>query len=175
MNKKMVKTSLILLWLMFFQSACGVSASSSNNDVGISPQVGYLAPDFSLRTPDGSSIRLSDLRGYGVFINFWATWCGPCQNEMPDIQSIHESYSGQGLIVLSVNQEDTASDVTDYANWMGMTFPIVLDSSAKVGETYLVWDIPYSYFVDKNGIIQSIYIGQMSRDEMEERVWLVLP
>ena len=142
--------------------------------VKAAPKVGCLAPDFSLKTLDGSTITLSDLRGKAVFINFWDFVCRYCQYEMPNIQYMHDTYSSQGLIVLGINNQNPQSVVTDYVRRMKMTFPVLLDSNGKVSKTYLVFAMPHSYFIDKEGLIQSIYIGELSRVEMEKRVQLVL-
>lgn len=174
MREKQMKISLLFLCLIFFQTACSSSVSNPNEDVGVFPKVGHLAPDFSLATLDGSMIKLNDLRGKAVFINFWSTICRYCQYEMPNIQYMHETYSNKGLIVLGVNIKDSEPNVSGYANRMKITFPILLDSNGKVSEDYLVMDIPYSYFIDKDGVIQSIYIGEMTRVEMEKQVQLVL-
>jgi len=174
MVEKRIQTSLLCLCLIFFQAACAGAGSNPGKDLEAKPQVGFLAPDFSLETTEGTSIQLSDLHGSAVFINFWDTRCMYCRYEMPGIQAMHETYSGQGLVVLSINKKDTPSDVQVYADRLKLTFPILLDSSGKVAEEYLAWDVPYSYFIDKDGIIQSIYIGEMKRSEMQERVQLVL-
>jgi peroxiredoxin len=134
------------------------------------PKVGFLAPDFSLEQPDGSSIRLSDLRGSPVFINFWNIACQYCRYEMPNIQRMHATYSDKGLVVLGVNEEDAAEDVLVYMDRMKLNYRMVLDRDSRVGHSYLVQGLPYSCFIDSDGIIQSIYIGELSRVKMEQLI-----
>ena len=134
------------------------------------PKVGFLAPDFSLEQPDGSSIRLSDLRGSPVFINFWNIACPYCRYEMPNIQRMHATYSDKGLVVLGVNAEDAAEDVLVYMDRMKLNYRMVLDRDSRVGHSYLVQGLPYSCFIDSDGIIQSIYIGELSRVKMEQLI-----
>ena len=134
------------------------------------PKVGFLAPDFSLEQPDGSSIRLSDLRGSPVFLNLWNIACQYCRYEMPNIQRMHATYSDKGLVVLGVNEEDAAEDVLVYMDRMKLNYRMVLDRDSRVGHSYLVQGLPYSCFIDSDGIIQSIYIGELSRVKMEQLI-----
>ena len=91
-----------------------------------------MAPDFTLATLDGGSIQLSDLRGQPIFINFWASWCGPCRAEMPHIQAAYETYSDDGLIVLGVDQLESPPPVAQFVDEYSLTFPIPLDSDGDV-------------------------------------------
>ncbi|ENQ3078173.1 redoxin domain-containing protein [Bacillus cereus] len=137
-------------------------------------EIGKVAPDFELSKLDGTKIKLSDLKGKKVIVNFWATWCGPCQREMPDMQEFYNKYQ-KDVEILAVNY--TASEGTDgkekvrkFGEEKGVTFPILLDTDIKVTTTYKVITIPTSYFVDTNGVIQDKFIGPMTVQEMEKRV-----
>ena len=92
------------------------------------PRKGFLAPDFSLPTPEGETITLSDLRGQAVLINLWATWCPPCRAEMPAIQKLYDEYKEQGLVVLAVNMtyQDNPLAVLPFTQENNLTFPILL-------------------------------------------------
>ena len=151
-------------------SICFLSSCTSLDkppEVIAAPEIGYVAPDFSLRTSNGILINLHDLKGNPVFINFWATWCGPCVSEMPDIQTLYKKYKKFGLVIIGINQQESTSDVTIFASDYGITFPLLIDSSGKVNEAYRVNAIPKSFFIDREGVIREIYIGSMSKTEIE--------
>ena len=147
---------------------------SCSKEKEISPITGSLAPDFTLNNLDGSPVHLNDLRGQAVFINFWHTACRYCQYEMPNIQRMYDTYSGEGLVVLGVNVGNSQQDASDYAKRLKITFPILLDGDEAINNTYLVTGYPTSFFIDREGVIKSIYIGEMTGVEMEKQVKLVL-
>lgn len=137
------------------------------------PQPGFLAPDFSLQTLDGELVTLSEFRGQPVLVNMWASWCTPCKYEMPAIQGVYEEYRDQGFTVLAVNltKKDVLSSVKSFVEEHGLTFPILLDQDGRVEEAYQLRGLPTSFFIDRDGIIQSVVIGgPMSEEVVRERV-----
>jgi cytochrome c biogenesis protein CcmG, thiol:disulfide interchange protein DsbE len=122
---------------------------------------GFLAPDFSLQTLSGKTITLSSLRGQPVLINLWASWCTPCQAEMPAIQRVYQDYQAQGLQVLAVDStnQDNPDKVPAFVQQLGLTFPILLDRNGSVGRQYQLQALPTSFFVDGNGVIQDVVVG----------------
>jgi thiol-disulfide isomerase/thioredoxin len=127
------------------------------------PMEGFLAPDLELTTLEGEMIRLSDLRGKVVLINFWASWCPPCRSEMPAMEQIHLEYGPDGFVILAVNnlRQDDLAKADQFVTEMGLTFPILLDADGRISASYQVHSLPTSFFVDQNGIIQEIVIGAM--------------
>jgi thiol-disulfide isomerase/thioredoxin len=124
------------------------------SDAGQSPipQVGEVAPDFSYTTADGVSHKLSDLRGKKVLLNFWATWCGPCRSEMPDIQqAIGEG--GSGVAVLGVNKAEDVQVIGPFAQELKVTFPLVANSNGDIAARYAAQLLPTSYFINTDGTI----------------------
>jgi len=107
-------------------------------------EVGRTAPDFELTTLDGKTVRLSDFRGKGVLINFWASWCKPCRDEMPAIQRVYERHRDKGLEVLAVNIAETEVTVDGFVRHLDLTFPILLDP--KPGSDSVVRDRSHSFF-----------------------------
>jgi cytochrome c biogenesis protein CcmG, thiol:disulfide interchange protein DsbE len=116
---------------------------------------GKAAPDFTLQTVDGQNVKLSDLKGKVVVVNFWATWCEPCRQEMPAIEKAYEHYKDQGLVVLGVNLKENNVSVKGFAENYHLTFPIVMDKDGSVAvDTYKVKPIPTSFFIDRQGILR---------------------
>ncbi len=139
------------------------------------PAKGERAPDFALPDLDGAVVRLSDMRGRPVLVNFWATWCGPCKREMPDIQQAYAQANG-AFVVLAVNAEGTSSELArrlarDFRDELGLTFPILLDSpDSDVFNQYRLTGLPDSFFVDRNGVIQEIIVGPLSKTTLEDKL-----
>jgi peroxiredoxin len=144
-------------------------------------EVGRAAPDFRLRTPDGGEMRLSNLRGNAVLVNFWASWCTPCREEMPRIVKAHDAAVADGLAftVVAVDLQENAGQVLDFAEDFGMEFPVVVDRTGEVGETWRIGGpiegIPSSYFIDADGIVQAVVFGPMSDETLQENIALVVP
>lgn len=129
-------------------------------------KVGAKAPDFELKTLAGDTVKLSDLKGKKVMLNFWATWCPPCKAEMPAMEEFHKE-AGDEVVILAVNI-DPHLDVKAFVDENGITFPIPLDAEDKVNETYQVLSIPTTYFIDTKGNIGNKYIGAMNLDAMKQ-------
>lgn len=141
------------------------------------PQAGFLAPDFSLSTPDGETVTLSDLRGQAVLLNLWATWCPPCRAEMPAIQALYEEYRDQGFAVLAVNTtyQDDPTAVRPFFEQNGLTFTLLLDESGSVASAYALRSLPSSFFIDRRGIIREVVIGgPMSEALLRTRIEAIL-
>jgi thiol-disulfide isomerase/thioredoxin len=126
-----------------------------------SPFVGAPAPNFELQTLSGSQISLSDLKGKVVLLNFWATWCVPCRQEMPLLQDRAISYPSR-LVVLGINYDEPANLVQDYVTSLKISFPILMDPGSKVQALYRVRGYPTTVIVDGQGIIRFFHIGELS-------------
>jgi len=117
------------------------------------PETKILAPDFTLDDPSGKQVSLSALRGKVIFLNFWATWCPPCVQEMPTMEKLHQEMGPKGLIVLAINYQEKAKDVKKFLNRHKLTFTALLDFDAKVAESYQAWGLPMTVIVNKRGEI----------------------
>ncbi len=154
----------------FFSVPAQPAEDTFTLDLG-APEVGSLAPDFELNDASGNPIRLSDLRGSVVVINFWASWCDPCRDEMPILQKLSDKYAEKGLAVLGVNTTytDSRDEAVSFINELELTFPILFDDTGVVGEKlYKVFGLPTSYWIDQAGYIQSFQLGALTEDQMLE-------
>jgi len=125
----------------------------------VMPAVGSLAPDFTLRSNTGKNLKLSEYRGQVVMINFWATWCGPCRQEMPLLNRIHEKYSKSGFKLLGINVDDNTGNAQAMAAKLGVTFPVLFDSEKRVSRLYDVDGMPSTVLIDRSGKVRYIHRG----------------
>ena len=151
--------------------------SSQQNVLASSPLIGKQAPDFTLMTLDGTEVSLSQFRGQPVLINFWATWCLPCREEMPELVRSYESHKAEGLMILGVNltYSDSLPDVETFASEFNITFPILLDKDGAVAERlYRIPGVPTSIFVTRDGTIERIQVGIMTARQTAQYVAEIL-
>jgi len=139
------------------------------------PLKGHPAPDFTLQTMTGEPLALSDLRGKAVVLNFWATWCPPCRAEMPELQAAYTAYAPGGLVVLGVNQAEDRATVRAFLDELGLTFPVVLDTQYEVADRYSVNSLPTTFFIDRDGVIRDIVVGQMNAAVLSEHIKTIYP
>lgn len=123
------------------------------------------APDFSLPARGGGSVRLADLRGQVVMINFWATWCGPCRQEMPLLEQIHARYEPLGFTLLGVNVEPDSAMAQQWLEGVPVTFPILFDRQNLVSAQYGVQGMPSSVLIDRAGRVRHVHRGYKPGDE----------
>ena len=117
------------------------------------------APDFMLSAPDGRQVSLKDFRGKVVFLNFWASWCAPCREEMPAMQRLYQEFRGKGFEIVGVNVKDQRTDALAFLKKLQITYPIMLDPDGKVGELYGAFGMPLTYLIDRNGTVLARLMG----------------
>lgn len=117
------------------------------------------APDFTLKSASGENLRLSELRGEVVMINFWASWCGPCRQEMPILSELHDKYKSMGFTVLGVNVEENSAEARKLLKEMPVSFPVLFDNESTVSKQYDVVAMPSTVLVDRNGNMRYLHKG----------------
>ena len=146
---------ILVILLSLCLSGCGTA---------IAPEVGSMAPDFTLPTLDGASVRLSELKGKPVLVNFWATWCKPCVKEIPYFQAAFEE-RGKAMEFIAANLGEDVEKVKEFAQDKGMTFTVALDKDGAVAEAYNIRYIPTTFLIDKQGVIRHIKVGAFASEE----------
>ncbi len=141
-----------LLVLVVFLTTSGADSFAAKN----------TAPDFTLKSKDGKNVRLSDYRGQVVLLNFWASWCGPCRQEMPILDEINNRYKSLGFTVLGVNLDAKSSKAIGYLKDTPVTFPVLYDPKGDVSNKYGVQAMPSTVIIDKDGKVRFLHQGYKS-------------
>ncbi|EWG08544.1 thiol-disulfide oxidoreductase ResA [Cytobacillus firmus] len=171
-RKRLVIRSVILLLLF---GAVGYTLYANfTKDKNVIAE-GTAAPDFSLETLDGERMKLSDLRGKGVFLNFWGTWCKPCEKEMPYMENQYKKLKDKGVEILAVNIDESDFSVSTFVKRHNLTFPILMDRGSIVTELYNIGPIPTTILIDKNGKVVKVLTGTMTEDDINNYMKMIAP
>jgi thiol-disulfide isomerase/thioredoxin len=127
------------------------------------------APNFTLKSLGGKNLKLSEMTGNVVLINFWASWCGPCREEMPLLNALHKKYAPLGFTVLGVNVEEDLDGAINFLGHVPVDFPILLDNTNKVSKQYKVVAMPTTVVVDRDGNMRYLHEGYKLGDEKKYR------
>jgi DsbE subfamily thiol:disulfide oxidoreductase len=155
----------ILLAAVFF---CAVllhpGASGAAADYGAVPKLQEVkdhpeAPDFTLVDPNGKKVSLKNYRGKVVFLNFWATWCEACRDEMPSMERLYKEFKGKGLEVVGVNVKDKRPDALAFLKKLQITYPIMMDPEGEAGVLYGAFGMPITYLIDRKGVVLARLLG----------------
>ena len=139
-------------------------------------RVGQPAPEFSLPAISGESVRLADLRGHPVVLNFWASWCPPCLTELPALVSAWNAERPAGLQVLAINGDDErVAVIREFTTRMVLPFPVLLDARARVNNRYRVTGLPTTVFIDSAGIVRALNPGPIDADALAKGLKTILP
>lgn len=153
--------------------AAGCAGPGSAVAVGIGE--GNRAPDFQLQSLDGQDVSLDDYRGKVVLLNFWATWCGPCREEVPALEAAFRARQDDDFAVLGVNFQESAADVQAFVDAFDVTYPILLDENGQVMKTYRAVGLPVSLLIDRDGVIQVRHTGLLTGTVLDEYLSRVMP
>lgn len=138
-------------------------------------KVGDKAPDFALVDMNGEKHQLSDYKGQGVFLNFWGTWCKPCEREFPIIDDQYQKYKDQGLEILAVNVGESDLKVQRYIERKGLTFPVLIDNNKSVINAFHINPLPTTILINSEGKIEKIITGEMSEESIKQYMEQILP
>lgn len=166
---------IVAVSLMLFIAPYAARRRAGDNGGNGAELKGRTAPDFTLESLDGKTVRLSDYRGKAVLLNFWATWCQPCKIEMPWFEELQKEYGAQGLQVVGVAMDDASKeDIAKFAKEMGVNYPILIGKES-VGDAYGgVQFLPSTFFIDRDGKVVDRIFGLRSRGEIEDDIKLSL-
>lgn len=157
--------TLGLVAILLIASIIAPACSSAKSSTGT--KAGNQAPEFSLVDLDGNQVRLSDLRGTVVFLNFWASWCPSCRAEMPALEAVYQKYKDQNVKVIGIDYRETGSAVRQFAQDNNYNLTFVMDKAGSVAYKYEIIAFPTSFFIDTTGVIRAINVGPMSMGSME--------
>lgn len=153
-DKALLLATLILTALIY---ACGTETTGKGepgDEIQLAVVEGKKARDFTLPDLNGGKVTLSDLRGKVVLLNFWATWCPPCREEMPSMESLHKKYEGKDMVVLAVAIDRKGEKIVrPFIEEKGFTFPVLIDKKGDVSDSYGVFAVPTTYIIGKDGTV----------------------
>jgi len=161
---------ILIVGVLVFNVIGQPPAEISEDPIKIDKSQFQTAPDFTLTDLAGNTVSLTDYKGKNIYLNFWASWCGPCKMEMPDIEKIYQEYKDKDLIVLAVDVGENMDTVNDFVTANQFNFSVLLDPKGSVAKTYKVSSIPVSIFINKEGLIVSKKIGLMTHAQMQAYV-----
>jgi len=154
--------------------ACSGCGNSSGNGANATAQVGQAAPDWSDPLVSGSgSLTMAQLRGKPVFMDFFATWCPPCNAEAPMVNAAYKRYASQGLQVIGVDVQENAQKAKQFVDQHQLTYPAVVDSGT-LSDQYKINGMPVGVFIDKTGVVRKIEVGQLSPDQLSADIKSIL-
>jgi peroxiredoxin len=181
--------AIVIGLLLIIRPSITTPAASAPTDIALPKTAGLIgpavqtikegdqAPDFELATLDGRIIKLSNLRGQPVLVNFWATWCVPCKQEMPSIVDAYNAHKAGGLRVLAIDTTafDDLQDVRKFVTNYQMNFDVLLDDTDSVGTGWNTLGLPSSYFIKPDGTVAKVHVGAMTADQLDQYLKLIMP
>jgi peroxiredoxin len=176
MNKMLKVILPVMLISVLLISGCSGDSEAPNGDSEAPNNEEIQAPDFQLESLEGQTVRLSDLRGNVVLLNFWTTTCGYCIVEMPFLEQVYAEWQEAGLVLLTINMGESADKVTTFLQDNGFSLPVLLDIDLTVATQYGVASIPRTFLIDQDGLVQAVKIGAFqSVAEIEAGLTMFVP
>lgn len=174
MKKRRLVIRTIILLILGAAVAYTLYANFTKDDIR-KVAIGEEAPDFILTDLEGNEHRLSDYEGQGVFLNFWGTFCKPCEKEMPYINNQYNQFKDKGVQVLSVDVKESELAVKKFADRHKLDFPIVIDKDESVASAYGIDPIPATFLIDKNGKVVKYYVGELTEEMIKDFMEQIKP
>jgi len=160
------RLNILLIIILFFVTGC-------ENIAGFKKvkqmEIGKPAPDFVVQDASGKIWELSSLKGKVVFVNFWATWCKPCRDEMPSMEALNKAMTGQPFQMLGIAFNDDLQMADSFARRLGATFPVLASSGQELTKAYMITGVPETFLIDPDGILRHKFIGPYNWDTWEMR------
>ena len=164
---------LVLIGIALFVVLQGKDGESATPvaDLSVVPMaVNYPAPQLALENVNGKTESLADFGGQVLLLNNWATWCPPCKAEMPTLKKFHDAHSAEGFTIIAVEAGDGKDEVLEFANSLGLTFPIWLDPDGSALNSFKNGNLPNSYVIDRSGTVRYAWTGEISLAMLEKYV-----
>jgi thiol-disulfide isomerase/thioredoxin len=144
----------VIIWTAILLTGAFASGQNKVNYKiipNLDPMKGQPTPEFTVATPDGKKLSLKDFRGKIVFLNFWASWCEPCREEMPEMEKLYQEFKANNFVVVAIAVKDRKQDTLDFVKELKVTFPIGLDPEGNAGVLYGAWGLPTTYLIGPKG------------------------
>jgi Peroxiredoxin len=173
MNKRQYGLVLVLVCIILAATVVGVRIGTRHQAAdSAKPVQGFPAPNFTLPDLNGKNVSLKDVTAKNkvTLVNFWATWCGPCKAEIPEFVKLYSKYSSNRLTVLAINLRDQPQTIKSFVAKNGMKFPVLMDTTGKIGDLYQIFSIPSTFIIDQKGTIRSVIKGSTNLKTLEQRV-----
>jgi len=171
--RKMRRINVLLLCLLFLAVSISGCDKIANLNRVTRMEIDKPAPDFELQDATGKTWKLSSLKGKVVFVNFWATWCKPCRDEMPSLEKLNKAMDGKPFQMLAIVFNDDLQLANSFARRLGATFPVLANPSPELTEAYMITGVPETFLIDADGILRHKFIGPYNWD-MPEMINLVM-
>jgi peroxiredoxin len=158
---------------MMIGAVLALLTACSGNGVGGTARIGQIAPDWKDPLVSGGSLSMAQLRGKPVFMDFFATWCPPCNDEAPEVNAAYQQYKPQGLQVIGVDVQENSQKAKQFVDQHQLSYPAVVDSGT-LSDLYSINGMPVGVFIDKNGVIRRIEVGQLSSAQLNADIKSIL-
>jgi peroxiredoxin len=165
----MIGVGLIAIGITLFMLLNNAAASSDEFST-VPVQVDFASPDLTLTDLAGKTVSLDDYLGSVVLVNLWATWCPPCREEMPALQSFYENYKADGFVLIAIDQEETLETVQPFVEEFGLTFPVWLDENYQAQRKFNTMSLPSSFVIDRTGRVRLMWVGGASEKFLKKYV-----
>ncbi|RFU69052.1 thiol-disulfide oxidoreductase ResA [Bacillus sp. V59.32b] len=176
MEKKKRRLVLRTVILLLLGAALVYSLYANfTKDQDTSVKMGSIPPDFVLTDMEGNKHRLSDYKGQGVLLNFWGTWCKPCEREMPYMDNQYKKYKDQGVQILAVNINESDYAVQSFVDKHKLTFPVLIDKGEEVRMAYDINPLPSTLLIDKEGKVVDFITGELTEKMIQEQMERIKP